>query len=474
MRKFMKNFKLILAVIVFSGISFGQTSKDVSFPYLGKIQPRHAKDIQSSNWSVGAETMDRDYTIYENWQKYLGPLGVKKARLQGGWAKTEFKRNVYNFEWLDEIIHDMVEQGVEPWMCLCYGNNLYSDAGGTLLNATLPVSDEAFAAWQKWVRLMVVRYQDMIDEWEVWNEPSNNKANTAEMYARLLVETAETVREIQPEATIIAMSLGHVRVWNTWFKEFTDQVLNILVQQNKLHLVDEITYHPYSYNPDTSYVIAEDMRRIIGKYNSRIKLRQGENGAPSQRSTVRALPDYDWSELKQAKWALRRLLGDLGRDIESSYFSMIDMKYPDEMNRKGLLFAGDDKTVDHPKQAYFAVQNLTAIFDNTLQRIEYYKFTKKTNRHLSLFGYENKYSGSQIVTVWNDERRPVESNKKTNVDFTFYTANFPEPVYVDLRTGEVFTIPEKNWSKNGSVYQFKRIPVYDSPILIADKSLLNL
>ena len=36
------------------------------FEYLGKIRPRHARDIKSSNWSVGAETMDRDYTIYAN------------------------------------------------------------------------------------------------------------------------------------------------------------------------------------------------------------------------------------------------------------------------------------------------------------------------------------------------------------------------------------------------------------------------
>ena len=29
------------------------------FTCLGRIRPRHAREIQSSNWSVGAETMDR-------------------------------------------------------------------------------------------------------------------------------------------------------------------------------------------------------------------------------------------------------------------------------------------------------------------------------------------------------------------------------------------------------------------------------
>jgi hypothetical protein len=92
------------------------------YRYVGNVQPRHARDIVASNWSIGAETMDRDCTIYANWRQHLGPLGVKKARIQSGWAKTEKKRGVYDWAWVDEIVLDMVDQGVEPWGCLCYGN----------------------------------------------------------------------------------------------------------------------------------------------------------------------------------------------------------------------------------------------------------------------------------------------------------------------------------------------------------------
>lgn len=48
-------------------------------------------------------------------------------------------------------------------------------------------------------------------------------------------------------------------------------------------------------------------------------LRQGENGAPSEGGPGRgAIGDYNWNELSQAKWDTRRMLGDLGHDIESS------------------------------------------------------------------------------------------------------------------------------------------------------------
>ena len=52
------------------------------YSYIGNIQSRHAREIESSNWSIGAETMDRDFTIYRHWREHLGPLGVKKARIQ--------------------------------------------------------------------------------------------------------------------------------------------------------------------------------------------------------------------------------------------------------------------------------------------------------------------------------------------------------------------------------------------------------
>ena len=178
----------------------------IPYPYAGKIKPRHAREIEASNWSIGAETMDRDYTVYDNWKAYLGPLGIKKARLQAGWAKTETQKGVYDFAWLDHVVFDMPKHGVEPWLCLSYGNLLYEGGGGVNLHGNVPTSDVGLAAWQKWVRATAERYKDVIHEWEVWNEP-NYVAKPAD-YARLLVLTAETVKAVQPKGQIVAFALG--------------------------------------------------------------------------------------------------------------------------------------------------------------------------------------------------------------------------------------------------------------------------
>lgn len=55
---------------------------------VGQLKTRDAKTIKASTWSIGAETLDRDYTDYQSYKMYLGPLGAKRIRLQGGWSKT--------------------------------------------------------------------------------------------------------------------------------------------------------------------------------------------------------------------------------------------------------------------------------------------------------------------------------------------------------------------------------------------------
>lgn len=456
---------VVMSALCSSLTVFGADEHEgIPFPPIGKITPRHAKEITGSNWSVGAETMDRDFTIYDNWKEYLGPLGIKKARIQAGWAKTEQEKGVYDFAWLDHIVFDMPKHGVTPWMCLGYGNPIYEGGGQPKLMGGVPTSGEALDTWAKWVQANVERYQEVIDEWEVWNEP--NYRVPATDYARLLVLTAATVRCVQPEAVIIAMSLGSGVDY-----KYADKVLAILAEQDKLHLIDQVTHHRHQRNPDPNEPEIE-LEKVVRKYSDRIVIRQGEAGCPSQWCEKRALNRYPWTELTQAKHVLRRLLADLGRDKESSVFGIMDMKYTDEMNRKGLLQSREDQTVEYPKPAYYAVQNLASVFDDRLTRIRDFPVEMPDDLPLTVYGYEHRASGGQIVTAWFHDKIPSDENAKTPVDFAFPSGRFTEPVYVDLRTGMVYEIPRTQWDQEGHTYRFKAIPCYDSPILIADKQTL--
>ncbi|MBD2754360.1 GH39 family glycosyl hydrolase [Spirosoma validum] len=446
-------------------------SANPSFKYLGKLAPKNSRDIRSSNWSVGAEYMDRDYTVYANWKEYLGKLGVKKARIQSGWAKCEKIKNQYDFAWLDEIVNDMVRQGVTPWINLSYGNPVYSGGGGTTLNAAIPYSGEALEGWKKYVTAIVTRYGDKVNEWEIWNEP-NYKIAIPD-YANFFITTAETVRSAQPKAKIIAFALGSGVDY-----KFADNVLQRIKEKGKLGLVDEITHHRHIPNPDNR-ASEEELEKVVAKYDrgsglSKIKIRQGEAGCPSAWSDHFALSKYPWTELTQSKHILRRLLTDLGHDKESCCFTIMDAKTPEEWNHKGLLQAKEDMTVAYAKPAYYAFQNLISVFDDRLGRLETYPYSvkKEDTSTLSLYAFSDKSSQLQAVTVWIKDNVPSNDNEQTLYDFTFANARFKNPVWVDLMAGTVYEIPKDSWQKKDNL--FRQIPLYDSPILIADKSLITL
>lgn len=439
-----------------------------AWPVVGKVKPRHAREIKASPWSVGAETMDRDYTIYANWKDYLGPLGVKKARIQGGWAKTEKKKGIYAFGWLDEIIHDMHAQGVEPWMCLCYGNKLYAEGGGVRLGAQLPAGGDALQAWLKWVCATVERYKDIIDEWEVWNEPDLRRANAAKVYAAFLMHTARRIKAIQPKARILAMSTAGVNLG------FVEKVLAAVKAQDALDLIDQVTYHPYAKNPDTSYDAVDKLRQVVRSFAPHITLRQGENGCPSMRRKTKALRDYDWTETAQAKWALRRLLGDFSAGIPSSYFAIMDMKYPDEMNAKGLLRSRPDQTVAYAKPAYWAVQHLASIFDDAVCLMDDVSVKVDSPRPVSAFAFKHTGTGCPGIALWIKDKIPSDDNAMTPLNVTCSLLNIPDPVYVDVRTGIVQALPEGTMQHRDFKTYFKGIPVYDSPILITGRTVIPL
>ena len=456
------------------------------FKYLGKISRRHARDIKSSNWAVGAETMGREYTIYANWKKYLGPLGVKRARIQSGWARTEQEKGKYDWAWLDEIIPDMIDQGVQPWVCLCYGNPIYPGGGGTGLGGGLPSTPEAKMAWEAFVDAFVERYGDQIVEWEVWNEPRGGVKGVPG-YADLVVRTADVIRKRRPKAHIMVAAGGSFDV------RFVDKLLGIIKEQGKLHLVDEVAYHPYSYNPDSIYGRVAELRKVVGSYSDKITIRQDENGAPSQRGSFGALAKHDWTEEYQAKWALRRLMGDLGRDIPSSYFAICDMVYlvtvsgrdsdlrqgekevRKKINFKGLLAANPDKTIDHAKVAYRAVQHVTAIFDDTIKRIDGYDCKVSgggENSGYSTFGYRAG-GGGQVVTLWRDSDKPGTRPEKELVTVSIADRRFKQPVWVDMLSGAVYEIPNSVWRSQGGRVTFHNVPVYDHVVLIAEQSEIS-
>jgi len=439
---------------------------------IGQLKTRDAKDIKASTWSIGGETLDRDYTDYQSYKTYLGPLGAKRIRLQGGWAKCEKVKGQYDFAWLDAVIPDAASRSVSPWVELSYGNPIYEGGGEAKLAGHIPTSPEALAAWDNWVRAMVTRYKDQVPEWEIWNEPDLNPKHTGTQIGEFYIRTARVVKGIQPNARLIALGMASVTKL-----DFVRDFMEELKRQNALDLIDILTYHGYSPNPDLSYPAIEKMRQLVWSYKPSVVFMQGENGAPSTVKPIGAMREFDWSELTQAKWDLRRMMGDHGRGIATNLFTISDIHYAagDHMvgvNTKGLLKTNPDKTIDRPKLAYRAAQHVFSLFDENIETLTQVQ-PKMDVETVNGFVYRHRKTGGSLVTLWSREARPAEeyTPKPTTVTVE---GQFRQPVLVDLITGKIFEIPKKEWSRSGATYTFTSVPVPDYPVLLADKSALGL
>ncbi|MBQ6534382.1 MAG: hypothetical protein IJI37_04365, partial [Opitutales bacterium] len=290
----------------------------------------------------------------------------------------------------------------------------------------------------------------------------------------------DIIRKHDPKGKIAALALCDIRP-----KRF-ELYISDLAKKGKLGEFEWISYHGYTPRPEDAYykdpeTCVDKMIQVLAKYRKGAKpvLRQGENGCPSKGGLGGALTGHPWTECTQAKWDLRRMLGDWGRGIETSVFSISDMHYaPTDsikiVNVKGLLATDENNQVVKIKPAYYAVQNLAAVFD--LLDIHSGKLQPSAEypEQIEAFGYVDLDTGLPAFTLWFGDGIPTNNNMNIPVDIALKGgAKIENPVWVDILSGGVYEIPEADVSRKGADLLIKAMPLYDSPILITDKSLVD-
>lgn len=477
-----------------------ETPLQVNLTRLGTLRPRSAGEIRSSNWTLGCEVLDRDFANFDEYKEYLGPLGIKTIRLQGGWAKCEKEKGRYDFAWLDHIIDTARAGGLNVLLETDYGNPIYKGGGGWDLAGSFPTSEEALAAWDAWVGAMARHFKGRVRDWAMWNEPDGSggpRMKTVEEIAAFNVRTAKIILGIIPDARIAGLSL----VNND--PAYLEKCL--VAMGEDVNLFHWFIYHGYSTAPEDSYRNVVAQKAVVAKYAPKARLRQGENGCPSEMATKFALSGTPWSEYSQAKWDMRRMLGDLGHGVESSVFTICDFNHAGrEINLKGLLRADEAKDVIAVKRAYYAVQNVVSVFDDRWTLVEGSSYDKGFGTHdLTLATYEYvKDSGEPLFLFWvhgaegaeytpADAKafhaapirvggvflrrfsRPGDSFVTRPAVFRYTGARLKDPVWVDLLTGRVYAYPQAKQIVTKGGVRFLDVPVYDSPCLITERSALT-
>ncbi|MBI5685426.1 MAG: beta-galactosidase [Verrucomicrobia bacterium] len=445
-----------------------QTSLKLDWPKVGTLKPKSVSEIKTSMWSLGCETLDRDLADWDAYKSYLEPLGIRHIRLQGGWGRTEKQKGVYDFAWLDRIVDDAHARGLVVCLETSYGNRLYNSKAAIGPGGTLPDGEETLAAWDKWVEAMARRYSVKgVGEWMMYNEPNLVKSNTIEKTTAFNVRTAQIIKRVDPKARIGGLVSSGAN------PDFIGGFLRLLKEQGKLGLFEWVIYHHYSANPDSTYDRVEKLQELMREHAPKLRLWQGEAGCASEEVQF-ALSGVDWTELSQAKWNARRMLGDLARDIRSSVFTISDLSYhKDFISRYGLLKTDSDNAIIKVKKAYYVTQNVVSVFNDAVERVPGAVVTFECEKKLTCHAFRDKVTGLSLIAFWDGTGVPSNECTPIKAQLTVPNAKFKEPVWLDLITGNIYAISAKHIVADSATYTFKDVPVYDGPAAIADKSLLK-
>lgn len=444
---------------------------------LGKVAPRRSVDVAASPFSIGFETLDRKSFDPERTYEHVARLGAKWARVHSGWCRTEIERGKFEFGWLDAVVDRLLAIGLQPWLCVGFGNRLYTPAAPfeSAVGWVPTGSEEGRAGWLRYVGALAAHFRGRVRHFEVWNEPNGasfwrpGKPNPAE-YVELVRLTAPAIRQAHAEARVIGGAIAGMET--KFFQACMEAGLG--------PLVDIISYHSYRFTPERNYEAdVRQWRSLIARHRPGLALWHGEVGAASQPGGGGGHANHPWTEARQAKWMLRRFVYDLRVGTELiSYFHTVDLvNYftsdgpSGKTNFKGLL-RGTDYT---PKPVYFAYQCLCALFDRQTARADLsIEFQPPVGgaalpvADVVSAGFVRQ--GKAFWAYWLPPGPEMEQPDR-QVDVVVESragAELVEPVLVDPLTATVYRLEAAR--HDGARWRFANLPLADHPLLVADRS----
>lgn len=468
----------------------------------GKLAYKNAKEVSFSRLGIGFEKLDR--AVFDPNKAYdkVAGIGVKPVRIQSGWARTEMTEGVYDFAWLDEIVDNLLARGLEPWLCLCYGNPVYTDLAKPVFGAVgcPPIATERERdAWARYVEETVKHYYGKIRLYEVWNEPDLSyswkhkegevlddalrKTNAVE-YGEFMLSTAKAVKRAAPEAKVIGFALG-----NPKNLPYVDRALGT----GAYEYIDFVSYHVYSCRDNDRVTVVNDLKNLVQSYNPKIRLIQGESGGQSRSDGNGAMKGYAWTLEKQMKYLLRTLVCDIWLGVEfTSYFSTLDMieALNGRIDNKasyldygyfGVLGAEFDEngisTGEYwEKPSYYALSTLCAFFEGNARATDM-AFANRVYPSRRMGGDDCSDStlrfypfqladGSRALCYWNGTDI-ISTTYEGTISVDVFGENFENMRLVDLRDGTLYRIPDSMMESCGaSGIRFKNLPVTDMPLAI--------
>jgi len=503
-------WSLLIALIQNCGlIRHSQDERFSEYEYIGKVNPKESKDIESSQWGIQMGTLEEEAI------RIASTLGVKWTRLQASWSSIEKEKGKFDFSRTDSAFASALDNGITPFVTIGGSNKAYTgeyipeDPKLTEIYGIRPapptVSEEALESWLFFVDTTVNRYKDQIQYWEVWNEPNHfaywGGPPDGKEYGRLLYATAKLIRELQPDAKILGGSMAGLD------PEFTEDFLSLGTGP----LLDIITYHHYGIIPENRIYPAVATWEIINRYNPKIEMWQGECGYPSHSSTSGYRSMSPWGLNIQAKWLLRQSFtdiyfcnasmsnyfklvhrGDYSKKQPRSFMTSVDsvLGVPERAGSRVRFEGVNEKClISHdewePKPAFYAYQNLCAVLDHRYKTIATSaKIDIEASGVFSGIGPNDDAfpsipllasfqtnDGKTLFAYWLPWQSQEYLSEFAVVSLSAKDIDFKEPVLINPLSGEVFKV---EFMIDEDELRINNLPLADFPFIIAEREEIDV
>ena len=230
--------------------------------------------VSSTNYGYGDKRSMHDML----WPIHYD-LGIKHIKIAYwdstlNWHYVEMEKGKYHIDpRTDAAITESVENGVEVYMTLAYGNWLYADEGGPPMGwrfwqfpfqkPPAPLTEEAIEAFCNYCRFIVKHFKGRIHVYEIWNEQNIGYSwppGEVDAFCALTKRAAKAIRQADPEAKVM---LGGVCFLNLDYFEK-------MFKHGVAEVVDVISWHPYQWEvaPEESY--SKDATDPFDSYRHRV------------------------------------------------------------------------------------------------------------------------------------------------------------------------------------------------------------
>ena len=139
----------------------------------------------------------------------------------------------------------------------------------------------------------------------------------------------------------------------------------------------------------------------------------------------------------------------------------------------GLLRTNLFKEVVYKRPSFHTVQHMVNLFRPELRSAGHLNHESNTPRRLTVAGIERQKDGTLVgAVVWQNDRIPSDNLAFEPIELWIEGLSLKDPVLIEMITGRIYALPKHHGHSGDGRMKFTGLPVWDSPVVILERSAL--